>query len=127
MSNFRDLKYFKLIILKELDTYQLLSDESKKEIYLRNIISRLYYTAMHICIEKFNIDINPSEKTHPQVLNAITSRGLKQKLKSLKSLREKADYKIEPFNLPLTAQGRGGVVINSTEQIKDILEFFENL
>ncbi len=127
MSNFRDLKYFKLIILKELDTYQLLSDESKKEIYLRNIISRLYYTAMHICIEKFNIDINPSEKTHPQVLNAITSRGLKQKLKSLKSLREKADYKIEPFNLPLTAQGRRGVVINSTEQIKDILEFFESL
>ena len=127
MSNFRDLKYFKLIILKELDTYQNLFNENEKEIYLRNIISRLYYTVMHFCIEKYNIEIDETQPTHHQVLRAIESRGIRQRLRSLKSLREKADYKIEPFNLPLTAQGRGGVVINSTEQIKDILEFFENL
>ena len=125
MSAFKELKYFKEVVLYELEIYSS-SDEKLKEVYLRNIISRLYYTSMHLCIEKFNIEIDPNNKTHEQVLKSLP-KGLKQRLKSLKSLRNKADYKYQSFHFPLTTGGRSGVFLNSTETIKQTLELFENL
>ena len=125
MSNFQNLVYFKHIILEELENYQT-ADNNLKEIYLRNIISRLYYTCMHLCIEKFNIEIDENERTHEQVLNQVP-KGIKQKLKSLKSLRVKADYKKETFFFPLSTKGRSGISLSTTEQITQLLEFFENL
>jgi len=126
MSYFQELTYFKPIILNELELYSSITDDKLKEIYLRNIVSRLYYTAMHLCIEKLNIQIDPNERTHEQVLNALP-RGIKQRLKSLKKLREKADYKDHPFHFPLSTKGRAGVFLNSIKNIQDTLEFFETL
>ena len=126
MSYFKELVYFKEIILNELEIFSSIEDKKLKEIYLRNIISRLYYTIMHLCIEKFNIEINNNERTHEQVLNNLPT-GIKRKLKSLKALRVKADYKNEPFHFPLTTKGTKGVFLNSTQTIKEILEVFENL
>ena len=125
MSTFKELKYFKEIVLSELKNYSS-SDEKLKEVYLRNIVSRLYYTAMHLCIEKFNIEINSDDRTHEQVLNSLP-KGIKQRLKLLKSLRNKADYKYQPFHFPLSTRRRSGVFLNSTEHIKQTLEVFENL
>ena len=62
MSCFQELTYFKPIILNELELYSSITDDKLKEIYLRNIVSRLYYTVMHLCIEKLNIQIDPNEK-----------------------------------------------------------------
>ena len=73
-----------------------------------------------------NIQIDPNERTHEQVLNALP-RGIKQRLKSLKKLREKADYKDHPFHFPLSTKGRAGVFLNSIKNIQDTLEFFETL
>ena len=125
MSYFQELTYFKPIILNELELYSSTTDNKLREIYLRNIISRLYYTAMHLCIEKTNIQINPNERTHEQVLNALP-KGIKQRLKSLKKLREKADYKKHPFHFPLSQGRRAGIFLNSTKNIQETLEFFEN-
>ena len=130
MSNFKKLKYFKEIVLKELNDYITInSRENKelKEIYLRNIVSRLYYTAMHFCIEKFNIEIDENDKTHEQVINNISEKSIKIKLKTLKKLREKADYKYQNFSFPLSTGGTKGVFLNSTEHIIQTLDFFENI
>jgi len=127
MNYFKELTYFKPIILHELKLYSSITDNKLKEIYLRNIVSRLYYTAMHLCIEKLNIQIDPNERTHEQVLNALP-RGIKQRLKSLKKLREKADYKNQPFYFPLSSKkGRTGVFLNSAQNIQETLEFFETI
>jgi len=50
MSYFKELVYFKEIILYELELYSSIEDEKLKEIYLINIICWLYYTIMHLCI-----------------------------------------------------------------------------
>ena len=126
MSNFRELTYFKPIILNELKLSSSITDNKLKEIYLRNIVSRLYYTAMHLCIEKLNIQIDPNKRTHEQVLNALP-RGIKQRFKSLKKLREKADYKDHSFHFPLSTERRTGVFLNSTKNIQETLEFFETI
>jgi len=126
MNYFQELTYFRPIILNELRLYSSITDNKLKEIYLRNIVSRLYYTAMHLCIEKLNIQIDPNKRTHEQVLNALP-KGIKQRLKSLKKLREKADYKVHPFYFPLSTKGRTGVFLNSTKNIQETLEFFETI
>jgi len=125
MNNFQQKKYFSIIIETEWDKYETVPDD-EKEIYLRNIISRLYYTCFHIIKERKGLpDWDSNDRSHEVVKKAINNKGLRKKLKALYDFRVKADYKYQEFKLPL--HDKRNLSIVNKKNIDNIIKTFETV
>ena len=92
-----------------------------EEIIKRDFISRSYYSALLHCRDTLinNLTEDYNGGTHEQVITAVNNDSVKDDLRSLKSLRVKADYHTEPFPTPLKVKGtivhlqRANAIVNS--------------
>ena len=126
--SFQEQNYYQKIVSANVLTYNTLSSDDEKEIYLRNIVSRTYYSCYLHCrdallaagvLQSTEFD---DDKSHTKVINALP-KGLKMQLKQLKNFRIKADYNNDPLRLPLQGKpGRNSLRFASPEHFQQILE-----
>ena len=126
--SFKEQNYYQKIVSANVLAYSTLPSDDEKEIYLRNIISRTYYSCYLHCrdaliaaglIQQTELD---DDKSHAKVINELP-RGLKMQLKQLKNFRIKADYNNDPLRLPLQGKaGRHSLRFASPEHFQDILK-----
>jgi len=124
---FQDLDYYKIVVDNNISVYNSLTCPKEKEIYLRNIISRTYYTCYLHCRDKLidadKIDTHglDSDTSHTKVIEELP-KGIKQQLKQLKIFRIKADYNNNSLSLPLQGKrGRGSLTFASPEHFMSTL------
>ncbi|BAF69574.1 hypothetical protein [Nitratiruptor sp. SB155-2] len=137
MTSFGSAGYYRKIVEKEAENITSFeSNDIEYEIFLRNIVSRAYYTCFLHCRDKMIQQdiIHPdhnlffSDNSHSKVIKNLPA-GLRMQLEQLKNFRQKADYNTtEKFSLPLQGkQGRHRLTFGSPEHIllfvKTILEY----
>lgn len=126
--SFQSEKYYQKIVKQQVAQYNSLTSEDEKEIYLRNIISRTYYSCYLHCRDTLlsngvleEEDLN-NDSSHAKVINELPY-GLKSQLKQLKNFRIKADYINDSLFLPLRGKpGRGYISFASPQHFEQILE-----
>lgn len=126
--SFQSEKYYQKVVIQQVAHYNSLASEDEKEIYLRNIISRSYYSCYLHCRDTLLLngvleeeDLK-NDSSHAKVINELP-RGLKSQLNQLKKFRIKADYYNDRLSLPLSGKkGRGSLTFASPEHFKTTLK-----
>lgn len=126
--SFKNEKYYQKVVAQQVAHYSSLSSEDEKEVYLRNIISRTYYSCYLHCRDSLlangilEADELRNDVSHAKVINELP-RGLKSQLNQLKKFRIKADYINDILSLPLKGkQGRGSLTFASPEHFETTLK-----
>ena len=85
-SSFSKLDFFKICIEKDIENYNNSANSDEQEIFLRNILSRLYYTCAHLVLKKHNKHQDIEDRFHEFVIDVLRkhNRALAHKLYLLK-------------------------------------------
>lgn len=123
--------YYYDIVLLWIDLYKKESDTHLKELFLRNILSRAYYTMLLHCREQHTDDpqltFDIMKGSHEQIIELVKKSSIKSLLFNYKLSRKRADYFPTPLSMPIRTIESRKIDLTNIDTIKthmsEILEY----
>ncbi len=101
---FSDNYYYDIVLLW-VEQYKKESEPHLKELLLRNILSRAYYTMLLHCREQHTHDTRLTydimQGAHENIIELVTKQSIKSTLFTYKFARRRADYSITSLTIPV--------------------------